>query len=100
MFGAFSDVFKSLAKPSIKKVFFPSLAVNRKLLLWYAGRVVSADSLLETAEKLKEIDDLRKQGKSLTFICNHLTYADSHIIETLLKRNGFGALADHLIHVA
>jgi 1-acyl-sn-glycerol-3-phosphate acyltransferase len=43
---------------------------------------------------------LRKKGHSLTFISNHLTYADSHIIETLLIRFGLRDLARHLIHIA
>lgn len=100
MFGAIKDTFKSLSRPHPRKVFFPSLPTNRKLLLWYAGRLVKQDSRVETVEGLQTLNQLRKSKTSLTFICNHLTYADSHIIETLLIRNGFRDLADHLIHVA
>jgi len=100
MFAAFFNLIESLRTPPVKKVFFPSLPVNRKLVLWYAGHLVREGSTVEPASRLHEVDDLRKQGASLTFICNHLTYADSHIIEALFLRLGFRDLADHIIHVA
>ncbi len=100
MFSAFLNFFESLRSPPVKKVFFPSLPVNRKLVLWYAGHLVQDDSAVETVERLHAADELRKQGTSLTFICNHLTYADSHIIEALFLRLGFRDLADHIIHIA
>lgn len=100
MFQAARDLVESIRKPRLKEVFFPSLRWNRRLILWYANKLVKPDSHLNTPEKLKEIDALRKTGQPLTFISNHLTYADSHIIETLLSRFGFKDLADHLVHIA
>lgn len=100
MFGAIKDTFKSLASPHPRKVFFHSLPTNRRLMLWYADKLVKKDSRIETMEGLQRLNQLRKSKTPFTFICNHLTYADSHIIETLLIRNGFRDLADHLIHVA
>jgi glycerol-3-phosphate O-acyltransferase len=100
MFGAIKDTFTSLSRPHPRKVFFPRLSTNRRLLLWYVDKLVKKDSDVETQERLQALDHLRKNRTSLTFICNHLTYADSHIIETLLIRHGFRDLADHLIHVA
>jgi 1-acyl-sn-glycerol-3-phosphate acyltransferase len=70
------------------------------VVFWYADRVVAKDSEVESARDLREMDDLRRSGKPLTLICNHLTYADSHVIETLLIRSGLRHLADHLIHIA
>ena len=100
MFQQIGNLIESVRKPQLKEVFFPSLPLNRKLVLWYANRLVKPDSKLETPEQLAQIDTLRKQGKPLTFICNHLTYADSHIIETLLVRSGMKDLADHIVHIA
>ena len=100
MFQAVRNTLESLRTPPTKKVFFPSLSFNRKVLFWYTGRVVNEDSVLENIERLKQIEELRLNGKPVTFLCNHLTYADSHIIETLLIRNGFRGLADRIIHVA
>jgi hypothetical protein len=37
-------------------------------------------------ENLRLADSLRRKKESLTFISNHLTYADSHVIEVLLRR--------------
>lgn len=100
MFSLLTDTIRSLIPPALRKVFFPSLRSNRRLLLWYANRLVDQGSMLEFRERLESMDRLRRKGKSFTFICNHLTYADSHIIETMLIRNGFRGLADHLIHIA
>ena len=100
MFESISNLFESLKNPSLKQVFFRSLPLNRKLLLWYANRLITKDSTVETIEQLKELDTLRKSGHALTFISNHLTYADSHIIEILLIRSGFKKMADHLVHIA
>jgi 1-acyl-sn-glycerol-3-phosphate acyltransferase len=100
MFNPLRDLVESVRTPKLKEVFFPSLRFNRKLILWYAGKLVKQDSTVETVEKLHEIDDLRKTGRPLTFISNHITYADSHIIEVLLTRFGFKELADHLVHIA
>lgn len=100
MISAARNLFQSLLKPHIKKVFFPSLEFNRKLLLWYADKVVLENSIVEPKETLKQVDELRKKGTPLTFICNHLTYADSHVIEALLIRKGFRDLADHMVHIA
>jgi len=94
------DLLQSFRPTPVKQVFFHSLPQNRKIVLWYAGRVVKKDSVIEGKERLAKVDELRKNGSSLTFLCNHLTYADSHIIETLFIRNGFGGLAAHLIHIA
>lgn len=94
------NLIESLRPPSLKEVFFPSLRWNRKLLLWYANKVVKEDSTVEPLERLKELNKLRKSGHALTFFCNHLTYADSHVIETLLIRAGLEDLASHLIHIA
>jgi glycerol-3-phosphate O-acyltransferase len=100
MIERLSNIVESLRKPRIKQVFFRSLPLNRKLLLWYADRLLAKDSSIGSIEPLQEIDSLRKKGQALTFISNHLTYADSHLIETLFIRNGFKDLADHLVHVA
>ena len=97
---ALSDLFRSIRKPHSKEVFFRSLKWNRQLVFWYADKVVNRSSIIRPLEKLQQIDDLRKAGNALTFICNHLTYADSHVIETLLIRSGLGELANHLIHIA
>jgi 1-acyl-sn-glycerol-3-phosphate acyltransferase len=90
----------SVGSPNPRQVFFRSLRSNRRLVLWYASKLVLRHSAIETVDRLQRIDQFRKEKKSITFICNHLTYADSHIIETLLIRNGFRDLAKHLIHIA
>jgi 1-acyl-sn-glycerol-3-phosphate acyltransferase len=100
MLAVFANLIESFRPPSVKEVFFPSLPVNRKILLWYAGRVVKQDSTIEGIENLERTNELRKKGQPLTFLCNHLTYADSHIIETLFIRFGVEDLASHLIHIA
>jgi 1-acyl-sn-glycerol-3-phosphate acyltransferase len=94
------NFLESIQKPDSRLVFFRSLRWNRKVLLWYANKVVRPDSVLETAPALQKLDQLRREGTRLTFISNHLTYADSHIIETLWIRYGFQDLANHLIHIA
>ncbi|HSP05566.1 MAG TPA: 1-acyl-sn-glycerol-3-phosphate acyltransferase [Acidobacteriota bacterium] len=100
MFTAAKNLIESVRKPRLKEVFFPSLPFNRRLLLWYASRLVRDDSRVEPLDQLQEIDRLRRSGSPLTFICNHLTYADSHIIEVLMARAGLRELADHLVHIA
>lgn len=84
----------------MKEVFFRSLHWNRRFIFWYAAKLVLPGSTIESMERVAEINALRKEKKSLTFISNHLTYADSHIIETLMMRFGFRDLAGHLIHIA
>jgi len=99
--SGFADEFlQSIRSPNPKQVFFRSLRSNRRLVFWYASKLVDRASVIETVSCLSKIDQLRKEKKSITFISNHLTYADSHIIETLLIRNGFQDLARHLIHIA
>lgn len=100
MLQPIANLIESLRPPSLKEVFFPSLPWNRKLLLWYASKVVKEDSTVKPLDQLKELNELRKSGKALTFFSNHLTYADSHVIETLFIRNGLEDLASHLIHIA
>lgn len=100
MFKSAKEFVESIRKPKVKEVFFPSLSLNRRIVLWYANKLVKGDSHIESIERLQEVDALRKSGSPLTFICNHLTYADSHIIETLIARFGFQDLADHLVHIA
>ena len=100
MFQPLANLIESFRPPSPKKVFFPSLSWNRKILLWYANKVVKQDSRIESLERLKELNELRKKGQALTFFSNHLTYADSHVIEVLFIRNGLTDLASHLVHIA
>ena len=100
MVGLFRDLFHSVRKPATKEVFFKSLKSNRKIIFWYAMKLVRPDSMIEPLERLQKINQLRKEGQSLTFISNHLTYADSHIIETLFIRFGLRDLARHIIHIA
>lgn len=94
------DLWSTVRKPHSREVFFPSLPTNRSLLLWYAGKIVDRSSEVDPADRLLHLDALRKQGQSFTFICNHLTYADSHIVETMMIRCGARDLADHMIHIA
>lgn len=94
------DLFESIRTPQTKEVFFRSLRWNRRLVFWYALKLIEPDSRIEPLERLREVNELRKKGKPLTFICNHLTYADSHIIEALFIRFGFRDLARHIIHIA
>jgi glycerol-3-phosphate O-acyltransferase len=100
MFESIKNLYESLKKPPLKQVFFRSLPLNRKLLLWYANQLIREDSAVETVEQLNELNSLRQSGHALTFISNHLTYADSHIIETMMIRSGFKNMADHIVHIA
>jgi len=100
MINIIQDIYESLRKPNIKEVYFRSISLNRNLLLWYANRIVKKDSKIDSTAHLKEIDDLRRNGQPLTFISNHLTYADSHVIEIMLIRFGFEDMANHMIHIA
>ena len=97
---AIANLFESIRSPSLKEVFFPSLPLNRRILLSYASRVVTLESVIQPLERFQSLNDLRKSGQALTFFCNHLTYADSHVIEVLFIRSGLKDLADHLIHIA
>lgn len=94
------NIYESLRKPPLKQVYFESLPLNRNLLLWYTNRIVKKDSNIDSISQLKEIDELRRSGRPLTFISNHLTYADSHVIEIMLIRFGFEDMANHMIHIA
>lgn len=100
MFRIFQNLYESLRKPHLKQVYFRSLPFNRKLLLWYANRLVKNESTIDSLDQLNEIDQLRRSGQPLTFVCNHLTYADSHIIEMMFIRFGFKNMADHIVHIA
>jgi 1-acyl-sn-glycerol-3-phosphate acyltransferase len=100
MLQAIANLFESIRPPSRKEVFFSSLPLNRRILLWYASRVVTQNSVIEPLERFRSLNDLRKSGQALTLFCNHLTYADSHVIEVLFIRFGLQDLADHLIHIA
>ena len=100
MLQGVADILLSLRSPHIREVYFRSLSLNRRLLLWYADRLVSKDSKVEPSERLREIDERRRKGESFTFICNHLSYADSHILETLMIRSGAIGTANRLIHIA
>jgi 1-acyl-sn-glycerol-3-phosphate acyltransferase len=100
MLSAVKDFYESFRYPNAKQVFFPALRTNRKIVLSYANRLVKPESKIENIEHLEAAERLRKQKKGVTFICNHLTYADSHVIEAMLIRSGFSRLAGHLIHIA
>jgi 1-acyl-sn-glycerol-3-phosphate acyltransferase len=100
MINFIQNIYETLRKPKSKEVYFPSLPLNRNLLLWYANRIVKKASTIDSIEQLKEIDELRRGGQPLTFISNHLTYADSHVIEIMFIRFGFEDLANHMIHIA
>jgi 1-acyl-sn-glycerol-3-phosphate acyltransferase len=100
MIKIIQNLYESLRKPQLKEVYFCSLQFNRNLLFWYANRIVKKDSTIDSISQLKEIDELRRKGQPLTFISNHLTYADSHVIEMILIRLGFQDMADHIIHIA
>jgi 1-acyl-sn-glycerol-3-phosphate acyltransferase len=100
MSGFVGDLLQSIRQPNPKQVFFRSLPSNRRLGFWYASKLVDSASKIEPVSCLQWIDQLRKEKKSVTFISNHLTYSDSHIIETLMIRNGFQDLAKRLIHIA
>lgn len=94
------NIYESLRKPNLKEVYFPSLSFNRNLLFWYANRIVKKDSTIDSISQLNEINELRRSGQPLTFICNHLTYADSHVIAMMFIRSGFEDMANHIIHIA
>jgi 1-acyl-sn-glycerol-3-phosphate acyltransferase len=98
--GILRDLFESIRKPGNREVFFRSLRTNRRIIFWYSKKLVLPDSRIESQERLTAINRLRKEGRPVTLICNHLTYADSHIIETLLMRSGYADLARHIIHIA
>jgi 1-acyl-sn-glycerol-3-phosphate acyltransferase len=98
--GLLLDLIESIRKPKSKQVFFRSLNWNRQIIFWYARKLVKPDSIIEPVSNLEKVDQLRKGKTRVTFICNHLTYADSHIIETLFMRFGFTDLANHIIHIA
>jgi 1-acyl-sn-glycerol-3-phosphate acyltransferase len=100
MINFIQNIYESLRKPKQKEVYFRSIPLNRNLLFWYTNRIVKKDSKIDSIEQLKEIDDLRRKGQPLTFISNHLTYADSHVIEMMLIRFGFEDMANHMIHIA
>jgi len=100
MINVFQDIYESLRKPKLKEVYFRSIPLNRNLLLWYANRIVKKDSTIDSISQLKDIDELRLSGRPLTFISNHLTYADSHVIEMMFIRFGFADMANHMIHIA
>ncbi|HEY7162852.1 MAG TPA: lysophospholipid acyltransferase family protein [Acidobacteriota bacterium] len=100
MITVVKNIYESLRKPQLKEVYFRSLPLNRNLLFWYANRIVKNDSTIDSIDQLTEIDRLRCSGQPLTFISNHLTYADSHVIEIMFIRAGFKDMADHIIHIA
>jgi 1-acyl-sn-glycerol-3-phosphate acyltransferase len=100
MISIIQNIYESLRKPQVKEVYFRSLPLNRNLLFWYANRIVKKDSTIDSIAQLNEINELRRSGQPLTFICNHLTYADSHVLEMMLIRFGFQDLANHMIHIA
>src|SRR5262245_2512435 len=100
MINFIQNIYESLRKPRLKEVYFRSIPLNRNLLLWYANRIVKKDSTLDSISQLKDIDELRRSGQPLTFISNHLTYADSHVIEMMMIRFGFQDMANHMIHIA
>jgi len=100
MRGVLRDLFESIRKPARKEIFFRSLRTNRRILFWYARKLVLPESRVEPLERLDTLNQLRKGGRPVTLICNHLTYADSHIIETLLMRSGYQDFASHIIHIA
>ncbi len=100
MITIIENIYESLRKPNLKEVYFPGLPVNRNLLFWYANRIVKKDSTIDSISQLNEINELRRSGQPLTFISNHLTYADSHVIEMMFIRSGFEDMANHIIHIA
>jgi 1-acyl-sn-glycerol-3-phosphate acyltransferase len=100
MISTVKNIYESLRKPKLKEVYFRSLTFNRNLLFWYANKIVKKDSTVDSIDQLKQIDDLRRSGQPLTFISNHLTYADSHVIEMMFIRSGFQDMANHIIHIA
>jgi 1-acyl-sn-glycerol-3-phosphate acyltransferase len=100
MLTIIQNIYESLRKPHLKQVYFRSLPLNRNLLFGYANRIVKKDSTIDSIAQLNEINELRRGGQPLTFISNHLTYADSHVIEMMFIRAGFQEMANHIIHIA
>ncbi|MCU0612120.1 MAG: 1-acyl-sn-glycerol-3-phosphate acyltransferase [Candidatus Eisenbacteria bacterium] len=78
----------------------PANTLNRILGGWFIGSFVRRDSVVEGVAFLHEAWERHRAGTQLVVICNHASYADSHIIEQLLLRVGFRDFAFSVHHMA
>ncbi|MBN1425651.1 1-acyl-sn-glycerol-3-phosphate acyltransferase [Candidatus Fermentibacteria bacterium] len=79
---------------------FSSAEINRLLGGWFVGSFIRRDSRVEGLPHLQEAWNRHRAGSPLVIISNHASYADSHIIEQLLNRVGFGDLSRSLFSLA
>lgn len=82
------------------RAVFPAQRVNRLLSGLIVAAFIKPDSRVEGVHFVEEAWARHKAGSPLVVISNHASYADSHIIERLLTRAGFGEMARRLYHVA
>ncbi len=82
------------------RAVFRATELNRALSGWFVGLFVRRDSVVEGVEHLADAWERHRRGTPLVIICNHASYADSHIIEQLLIRVGFKDLTRRLYHLA
>jgi len=82
------------------RTVFHATRLNRALGGLFVGSFIRKDSPVEGLSHLVEAWDRHRAGSPLVIICNHASYADSHIIEQLLIRVGFRELTLRLHHLA
>lgn len=75
--------------------YHPPDPVARALDHLLAERVVAAESRLVGSEHLAAA-----RGRSVTFFANHLSFADAHVVDYLLHRDGYDEVASRLAVVA
>ena len=79
---------------------FPARPINRLIGGLFVGMFIHPKSIIEGIENLAEAQAAYRDGTPLLLICNHLSYADSHIIEQLLCRHGYRDFAWELYYIA
>jgi len=79
---------------------YPARPFNRLIGGMFVGMFIQRKSLIEGIENLYEAQDAYQGGARVLLICNHLSYADSHIIEQMLCRHGFRDFAWNLFYIA
>ena len=91
---------KDREKQEIAGSVFPARPVNRILGGLFVGMFIHPKSIIEGIDNLREAQHAYHEGKQVLLICNHLSYADSHIIEQMLCRYGFREFAWNLFYIA
>ena len=92
---AVAQLVRRLMTTGADFAYYPPDPLARRIQHEVAALALTEDSILVGAENLARIGD-----QAVVLLANHLSYSDANLLEALLRRSGYDAVADRLTVVA